>query len=349
MSVETISPTRQPLSQPILPVQTISQDEPLVVRAIGFDLDGTLAPTYKNLSALYTTLEHPELQLDSAKFAKHHRDEVNFQQFLHDPGYVRQLVTQWAAARNETTIPQHVMAAFEAEQKKAYELYAGTIELIKRAHEASTIVFIYTNSSDVYTEKWLMQSGIDPNTVDIIWAKSDPKLLEGVHRPDTPWAHKIISYSTFSKPDDTPLRTILESGEISWDQLLFVGEGLNDFNSVYKNPQNPAGVFAFQERGARDISQNQRVMNAHLRPGKEALGVELVQEGIERLGVKSEIITLPNGISDLLDMVGDGRIVLSPATSGVRVNNNQVVRSERPHIPAELLTSQPQIARRDYI
>jgi hypothetical protein len=104
------------------------------------------------------------------------------------------------------------------------------------------------------------------------------------------------------------LREMAMLGDVGPNEILFIGEGINDLEVVYRDWSNPRAIFCFQERGAADICVKTAALNARLRPGNIPLGAGAVNSMIERRGIERDIIRLGNGFIDLLDLIDRGQI-----------------------------------------
>jgi phosphoglycolate phosphatase-like HAD superfamily hydrolase len=297
---------------------------PLKVKAILLDLDGTLMPTYKSLAALQYFEEQLGLPHSGVtSFVADCRTRYELESLLHGPTSARRAATEYAR-KHGVAISAAILRRMISLQEHSFCAYEGLRDLLDHARRAGTFVGIYTNTSCESAIRRLERSLLPPGSFNAIWAKnSHPRqslLLD--------YADVLIPYD-YSKPDDTPLRELAAISGASPDETLFVGDGVNDLDVVYRDKARPRAIFCLQEKGAADISDELSAFNARLRPGHTPLGLRAINSRIDRYGIDSEIIRLRTGFVGLSGLINAGRILLAATDRRPIVRDNQLVVATR--------------------
>jgi len=283
---------------------------PLTIKAMILDLDGSMMPSYKTLEAIheltdYLTRKHKFAPDDAEKFIDNYLREITFQSLLHEPE-----ATRAAAKLLGIPLDHQIRRTMHIIQEESFRLYDGVHEVLALAKKAGVFVGIYTNSPDFFAVKRLCRALVDIETAGIhaLWTKQHDthESLSWLTDKSTSMERKygpiVITY-TYQKPNNSPIKEIMQLGDIRANEVLVVGEGSKDLKSVYMQPGNPLGVFCFQELGARDICPKQSGVNERMRPGGEPLGFAAVNNDIKMLNVESDIIRLPEGFSSLAKLI----------------------------------------------
>lgn len=294
---------------------------PLTIKAIVLDLDGTMMPTYSTLDAIHHINDHVTVP-NGPSFIDYCVGRHDFQTLLHSPATVRSAAIEYAVTYR---IPLSLAAIQEmsALQERSFFPYEGLQLLLQHARKSGTFLAIYTNTSCHYAIS-RMSVGLVPQCVDAIWAKHDEKGSISFAAYDKllrEYSDLVIPYR-YSKPDDTPLREVAALTDAAPDEILFVGDGVNDLDVVYGGLRNSRAIFCFQSRGATDISPNASALSTRMRPGHVPLGIDAVNRNIELCNVEDEIIRLENGFVDLLDLIEQDRLRLAAPTYTPGVQGN---------------------------
>jgi phosphoglycolate phosphatase-like HAD superfamily hydrolase len=331
-SIETVTARRSAVSAP-------RWDFPLRIKAVLLDLDGTIMPSYKTLGAIqYIDEQLASRRGKASSFIDHCLTQHEFHTLLHKPLSARRAAIDYATD-NDIKISAAVLRTMSGLQEQSFCLYDGFRAMLDQARRNGTFIGIYTNSSCECAVHRMHGSLLLPDAVHAVWARNggsdliDPA-ADRVLVPD--YSQVLIPY-TYRKPNDTPLREMAMLGDVGPNEILFIGEGINDLEVVYRDWSNPRAIFCFQERGAADICVKTAALNARLRPGNIPLGAGAVNSMIERRGIERDIIRLGNGFIDLLDLIDRGQI------SFVAPCRVPVVRNGRldldPHSPAAPVTA----------
>ena len=295
---------------------------PLTIKAIILDLDGTIMPTYRMLIGAqfmdaYLTRQSP----GEPGFIRHFLLRHGFQSLLHRAALARGSALEYARERGLEVGPSALRIMSRA-QDESYCLYRGVRELIDQARDNGAFVGIYTNTPFDCALHRLIRARLDLRSIDALWATT-PADRRSAAVPHGDHPDLIISCHR-GKPDDRPLRDLQALAGIGPDEILFVGESLNDLEAARRDKTNPAAIFCFQEQGARDICARTSGINARLRPTHAWLGADAVNSRVDDHGIGGDIIRLRNGFVDLLEMIGEGRIRLdAPARTPV-VRQNEL-------------------------
>jgi phosphoglycolate phosphatase-like HAD superfamily hydrolase len=295
---------------------------PLTVKAILLDLDGTLMPTYQSLAALRYVEDQLELQGEMS-FVEHYGDQQEFETLLHDPAAARRAAIDGARERG-VAVNASTLRGMRRLQEQSFRLYEGLRDLLNHARRAGVFVGIYTNTSCERTIRRLQDSLLPPEIFSAIWAKDNNarRLL----RRD--YTDVLVPYD-YCKPDDRPLRDIASISGARTDEILLIGDGVNDFDVVYRDKARPQAIFCLQEKGAADISDELAAFNARLRPGHVPLGIRAINNRIDRYGIDREIIRLSNGFIDLLELINTRRVALRAPDRLPIVRNNRLSAQPR--------------------
>ena len=327
---------------------------PLDIRAIVFDLDGTLTASYKMLEAVKHLYEHFKELGGNEEFADRFLQEYlmtdsqsqrrrNFQNVLHSERNTHKAYNDFIRAHPDLLRDTFVLDAAKAMQAESFKLYEGVKEFLETAHAAGVPVFIYTNSMEFFAVRRMYKACINPDHIAAIWARPhDQHLpLAWMERNDVgddlkKFADKLIVY-TYKKPDATPFIEIAKIAGITAQNILMVGEGVSDLRSVFhdgerENVNNPSATLATQDQGAADICVDTQAVNQKLRPGAEELGIDALNKRIERMGVVDRIIRLIDGIPSLVKIVKDCLISLSPPPVIPIVVNGALAAPEIPSV-----------------
>jgi hypothetical protein len=108
-------------------------------------------------------------------------------------------------------------------------------------------------------------------------------------------------------------------------ELLYVGEGLSDLNTVFRDEKNPGAVFAFQEAGAKAICSDQDRSNKRIRRNAEPLGFACVDDEIKARGLDASIIRMTNGAYTIFDLLNEEYIKLTAPHAMAHVHEGQLV------------------------
>ena len=322
---------------------------PPTIKAVVYDLDGTMMASYKTLEAIAhaksSLVTECGMNIQTAdRFITGLIQEYTFQKLLHRPEKTVDFLRRYTKDNN-VTLPDGVFREIVALHRQAFTAYDRLKEVLLIAKEAGVPNFIYTNSPDYFAVKRLASAGIDPveHGVIALWSK-----IENAHEPlswlnpqscDTErrWAESTIPYS-FKKPSDLPLQQIMHLADVNSENILFVGEGTKDLGSAYpKGPHQRSAIFCFQEKGARDICPIQRKTNEVMRPGAEPLGLEAFETYIREHRINpDEIIRLRQGFPDLEQMFRSNEISLvAPPQIPHVVNRTLVV--DKPHLASNVV------------
>jgi phosphoglycolate phosphatase-like HAD superfamily hydrolase len=284
-------------------------DFPLRIKAVLLDLDGTIMPSYKTLGAIHYIDEQLAARCRGvSSFIDHCLKRHDFHTFLHKPLSVRRAAIDYASDNDIDTSPS-LLRTMIGLQEQSFCLYDGFRELIDQAREGGAFIGIYTNSSCECAIHRMHGSFLLPDAVHAVWARG-----YGAHMIDPTTDHLFRDYSrvllpyTYRKPNDTPLRELATLCDAAPSEILFIGEGINDLEVVYRERSNPRAIFCFQEQGAADICDKTAALNRRLRPDHIPLGAVAVNAMIERHGLEADIIRLTDGFIDLLDMLERGSI-----------------------------------------
>ncbi|MEJ0063427.1 MAG: HAD family hydrolase [Alphaproteobacteria bacterium] len=341
--------------------------EPLDIKVIVLDLDGTLVPTYKTLASVAATQDSLQRQFDAAggetcmsgaAWQSHlmrtlgiqnilHRPEQVFREYMRSLDYGNPAISEELATLKDAKTSAH----------QSYELYSGAADFLRVASKAGVFGAIYTNSPDSHAVDRSKRAGLDPDHLSAFYAKKlcdedSPSWKEGAASSNGGGFGRIVIPYTYQKPDPTPLHEIARLTGASPDQILVIGEGLSDLRvalgidpskSREYDPKSRNAIFCFQEHGANDISPAERDINNQLRPGKELLGAEAVNKEIDALGINDSIIRLPKGFETLLDLIDSGFIRLSSPAFVPVVKNNQLTAgdSDKPARSSPRASSHP--------
>jgi phosphoglycolate phosphatase-like HAD superfamily hydrolase len=284
-------------------------DFPLRIKAILLDLDGTIMPSYKTLGAIHYIDEQLAARRGSASsFITHCLMRHDFHTLLHKPRSVRRAAVGFASD-HDIGISASVLRAMIGLQEQSFCLYDGFRELVDQAKKSGAFVGIYTNSSCECAIHRMHGSLLLPEAVHAIWARrAGSQLMDpATDQLFCDYSRVLLPY-TYRKPDDTPLRELAALCDAGPNEILFIGEGLNDLEVVYRDRSNPRAIFCFQEQGAADICDKTAALNTRLRPDHIPLGAVAVNGLIERHGLETDIIRLTDGFIDLLDMLERGWI-----------------------------------------
>jgi phosphoglycolate phosphatase-like HAD superfamily hydrolase len=307
-SIERAGASRRPVDAP-------RWHFPLHIKAILLDLDGTIMPSYQTLRALQYIDE--QLAISCCKvssftkvssFIDHCSGRHDFHTLLHQPLSVRRAAMEYAV-ENDIAISPAVLRTMSGLQEQSFHLYDGVSDLIGKIKRAGAFIGIYTNSSCRCAARRMHRALLLPDDVHAVWAREDePGSIDamdaGVLRD---YAQALIPYA-YRKPDDTPLRQLAMLCDASPNEILFIGDGVNDLEVVYRDWSNPRAIFCFQEQGAAGICDKTAAVNRRLRPGHIPLGAAAVNGAVERCGIERDIIRLSNGFVELLDMAALGQI-----------------------------------------
>ncbi len=309
--------------------------QPLHIKAVVIDMDGTLMPTYKVLislieadAALKRLFEDTYLKMWSDRLPSRMMSLFGIQSLLHHPEESTQQMFVQTLEALDAAIPVATLHRMQHAVNASFQLYSGVLEFLMCATNYGIYIAIYSDSLSDSVVLRLMRSGISPICFDAIYAKYDPAhpeqqiLQTNGSFPVQSGYEKILVPCGFQKPDVMPLKQIAHITKAAPDQILMIGDSLSDlhvavgidFSTEYEPDLTPrTSIFCFQEEGAKDISDQERLMNTRLRPGKEVLGADAVNRGIETLGVEDYIIRLPQGFNTLNRLIEEGAIRLSPS------------------------------------
>jgi phosphoglycolate phosphatase-like HAD superfamily hydrolase len=294
------------------PRRTSRWEFPLTVRAILLDLDGTIMPSYKTLGAIQYIEE--QLAIHCRKplsFIDYCLMQNEFHSLLHRPPSARRAAIDYAC-RNNIDISPAVLRAMSSLQEQSFCLYDGLRDFLDHARGEGAFVGIYTSTSSEFAIRRMHGSLLLPGSVHALWARDAGHLVNpiGADVLFQDYTRILIPYS-YNKPDDTPLRELSALGGVGPNEILFIGEGLNDLEVVYRDRTNPRAIFCFQEKGAADICDKTSALNAYLRPGHIPLGAGAVNGKIDQYGIERDTIRLNNGFIDLLELIDEGQIRLA--------------------------------------
>jgi phosphoglycolate phosphatase-like HAD superfamily hydrolase len=286
---------------------------PLTIKGILLDLDGTIMPSYKTLGAIQYIDE--QLAITCRKtfsFIDHCLTQHDFRALLHQPPSARRAAIDYAT-KNNINISPAVLRTMSGLQEQSFCLYDGFRDLLNQARSKGAFVGIYTSTSCECAIHRMHSSLLLPSSIHAVWARNDEQ--DSISSTDThvlfrDYAKILIPY-TYCKPDDAPLRELAALSGAGPNEILFIGEGLNDLEVVYRDRTDPSAIFCFQERGAADICAKTSALNARLRPGHIPLGAGAVNCKIDEYGIERDIIRLDNGFIDLLDLIDHDQIRLA--------------------------------------
>lgn len=320
---------------------------PQKIKAIMLDLDGTLMASYRMLEAIHK-LQEKLVQIgftrkDAEDFLQQYMSAYPFQDILHRPQKTLEAMEKFFEEHGVKNVEDRkaIIEIIRPVQDEAFKLYDGVLHTLQAAKKAGVPVCIYTNSPDFFVAKRLLEArindgaatGIDASLFTAIWTRRHETYEplswagDGASPQALEIADRMISYTgKKGEGHDAPLKELMQATGITDPrEILFVGEGTSDLKVVYRDQKNPGAIFAFQEQGARDISDKQQKVNGKLRPGAEDLGINAVNRLIRKLGIGGDIIRLKNGFSDLNRLIRQGKINLMPPDIMPRVINNQLV------------------------
>jgi phosphoglycolate phosphatase-like HAD superfamily hydrolase len=306
-------------------------DFPLTIKAILLDLDGTIMPSYKTLSAIQYVEEQLAVHRRTfSSFIEHCLMQNEFNSLLHHPSNARRAAIDYACKNNIRMSPA-ILRCMSSLQEQSFCLYEGLRELLDLARGKGVFVGIYTSTSYAFAIRRMHGSLLLPSSVDALWAKGNETnsiRSTDAHVLFADYARILIPYR-YCKPDDTPLREVSTFCDAAPNEILFVGEGVNDLEVSYRDLPNPRAIFCFQEKGAVDICDKTSALNARLRPAHTPLGAGAVNRKIDQYGIERDIIRPPHGFIDLLDLIDGGQIGLVAPKRMPVVAHNQLTL-ERP-------------------
>jgi phosphoglycolate phosphatase-like HAD superfamily hydrolase len=298
---------------------------PLTIKAIVLDLDGTIMPTYKTIDAIHHINDHLTMS-NGPSFIEYCIQRYEFHPLLHNIDTVRRAAIEYAGIHGVLLSPGAIRGMI-ALQKQSFFVYEGLKALLDHARKAGTFLAIYTNTSCSCAIS-RMNFSLGPRSVDAIWAKHDQN---GSIRP-TVYSRMLRQYSdfvipyTYSKPNDMPLQELIALTDVAPEEILLIGDGVNDLEVVYGDLSSPRAIFCFHTQGAADISQHASMFSARLRPGRTPLGVDPLNRSIELYDVEHDIIRLENGFVDLLGLIEKDQVRLAAPNCTPRVQCNLLMR-----------------------
>jgi phosphoglycolate phosphatase-like HAD superfamily hydrolase len=317
---------------------------PLTIKAMLLDLDGTMMPSYKTLAAIQYIEE--QLAINCRKpssFIDYCSTRNEFHSLLHKPGRARRAAIDYAS-RNNIDISPAVLRTMNSLQEQSFCLYDGLRDLLDHARDKGVFVGIYTSTSSEFAIRRMHGSLLPPSSVHALWARDNESSLINSIDADAlfqDYTRILIPYR-YSKPDDTPLRELSTLSGAGPNEILFIGEGLNDLEVVYRDPTDPRAIFCFQEKGAADICDKTSALNAYLRPDHIPLGAGAVNSKIDQYDIERDIIRLNNGFVDLMELIDEGQIRLAAPKRLPTVWGNRLT----PGFPHSTRTPQPDLDQR---
>ncbi len=307
---------------------------PLTVQAVIVDIDGTIMPSYNSLLAVHAAKDHLiEKGLNPAtatQFVKNLARGLEFQQILHTQEPTLSSFRRFAHEYNLEADAQ-IIEYIKNIQEESFALYPGVRDFLHWSHSSGLFVGAYTNSPDYFVARRLDMAGVQSSKMDALWARQHNDYAPGIWEqkeglnPNRRGFSRILIPYSYRKPSNKPLLDLANLTGIAPENILYIGEGNGDLNSVYVDREKPAAVFGFHEQGAREICAVQRDINEALRPGAEPLGLDAVNRRITELGVESDIMRYPHGFGSVMDMIDDGRIRPRPLPNKPRVRGQTLV------------------------
>ena len=186
----------------------LSSTDTLAIKAVLFDLDGTLLDTMPDLhaaaSAMLRELGRPELPLESVR------------NYLGRglPNLVKRVLADSLAAADDTTPPpaealQSFWRHYARENGRNSRAYPGVMEGLEALRSMHIPMALITNKAEAFTRPLLDTAGL------------------------TPYFDVIVSGDTLPKPKPDPMSVIWACGAlgVAPGDALFIGDSVNDFQA----------------------------------------------------------------------------------------------------------------------
>jgi phosphoglycolate phosphatase-like HAD superfamily hydrolase len=304
------------------PVRSPFWEFPLNAKAILFDLDGTLMPTYQSLAALRYVEDQLKLPVgEIGSFMVRSGARNGFESMLHNAVGVRDAAVEYAR-KHKVTIGIAILRVMSNLLEQSFCAYEGLRDLLAQIRGAGTFIGVYTNTSCEHAIGRLARALLPPDSFDAIWARSnqwtDGSSLLRDHA-------SVLIPCNYRKPDDTPLREVAAVTGARPGEILFIGDSVSDLEVVYRERTSPGAIFCLQEKGAADVSDRLAALNARLRPGCVPLGLRAINRRIDRFGVDGEVIRLRSGFLELLYLIQTGCIALRAPNQTPIVRDNRLL------------------------
>jgi phosphoglycolate phosphatase-like HAD superfamily hydrolase len=290
-----------------------SNDPSEKIGALIFDFDGTMVRTYQTLIAfhqfnlsIYRSSLKPLKSIMQETAGYIQKDDDLMQGLLHNPREVFRRVEKELFG----TEVHYMRHSVNCHIEESLSLYPSVDKILDKAKDTGVPVIIYTNTSPINTIAKLKEVGIDSSKLHALYCKVDKNDLETwdawrrERAHDDPYLRKLRVYSD-PKPNCTPVMEVQAEFKLKPENILFVGDGVNDFESCLDKNGRPQARFALHKQGAEDVQNTVRI-NKRLRKNK------LGSQHFYTCCYKSlgEIMMLHHGFDTLIEMIDDGHVAL---------------------------------------
>ena len=308
---------------------------PLRIKYILTDLDGTMTNTYAVFSAVKALATHLSKSMAKDKkvilseLALYVKKHSSIESLLHQPEETLVKIALKYAQDNNYKFPcvagteaGHILhiPAIKTEMDKTFSLFPGVKEFLAAAKKAGTYCDVFTNTAPENTVRRLIKAGVPADHIGNIWTRTQcEQELKSVYtwhigEKERPYVEKIHPYKD-PKPNQLPLHSVQRQHGLSPKEILFIGEGIQDMATALVEPKTLNFTsdlhvrFAFQLHGA-SITGTSAAFNDMLRKGHPFLGLTRFRMQYPHVDKHPGIVVLRKGFKTLLEMHREGSLVL---------------------------------------